>query len=365
MSKFCVFCGGNPDNKNKEHIIPKWLIKLTGDENRIISLGLNFNDLFENNTVDFKNRLFSFKSFQFPACTSCNSKYSEFENKTSKTFKKILNNEYIDAYEIDLLLDWFDKLRIGLWLGSLTLDKIKEDVNPKFFIDNRIGKKDRALYVYKLNDDKNNGINFHGFNTPGFQFAPCVLGFRVNNYFFINYSKEFLLSKNLGFPYFEHDGFDDNSRGEFYRPFKGSNRLVTPVLKTIFHKPTIAFFQSILDLNMIPEDFKNDYVCDNLLIENVGRTKIYYYDSYEKKINQLGNDEEIILDGIIINATLEKFNKIITKNVIGEIERLLHFNHHLKIEDNEKSKIIENNRKFVLKFHQSVKKITYELMENQ
>lgn len=362
MSKFCIFCGKKPEKKNKEHIIPKWLIKLTGDENRTISLGLNFNDMLQNEKVDFKNRLYSFNSFQFPACTKCNSDFSEFENSISIIFKKILKEDYVDSKEIDLILDWFDKLRIGLWLGSITLDKIKEDINPKFFINNRIGTRDRALYVYKLKDENLSGINFHGFNTPGFQFAPCIIGFRINNYFFINYSREFLLSKNLGFPYFENVEFDENSRAEIFKPFRGTNKITTPILNTGFYKPTISFFQSVLDVEMIPKEFHNEYLAENLLNKDSAKSKIFYYDSYDKKIFKLENDEEIIFDGVIINSTINNFNKTITKNVIEELESLLHFKHHLKMENKEKSKNIEENRKYALKFHQTVKELTYKLM---
>ena len=27
MAKQCIFCGGKPQNKNKEHVIPQWLSK--------------------------------------------------------------------------------------------------------------------------------------------------------------------------------------------------------------------------------------------------------------------------------------------------------------------------------------------------
>ena len=33
-SKFCVFCGNKPENKTKEHIIPRWLIEKTGNVTR-------------------------------------------------------------------------------------------------------------------------------------------------------------------------------------------------------------------------------------------------------------------------------------------------------------------------------------------
>ena len=37
----CVFCGGTPDNKTKEHVLPMWLIEATGDPKEPVNLGIN------------------------------------------------------------------------------------------------------------------------------------------------------------------------------------------------------------------------------------------------------------------------------------------------------------------------------------
>ncbi|QJB40178.1 hypothetical protein HF324_20870 [Chitinophaga oryzae] len=37
--KYCIFCGEQPQSKTKEHIIPKWLIEMTGDPNRLTFFG--------------------------------------------------------------------------------------------------------------------------------------------------------------------------------------------------------------------------------------------------------------------------------------------------------------------------------------
>ena len=34
VERFCVFCGAKPNKKSREHIIPQWLIELTGDPQR-------------------------------------------------------------------------------------------------------------------------------------------------------------------------------------------------------------------------------------------------------------------------------------------------------------------------------------------
>lgn len=363
MQKFCVFCGKKPNKKNKEHIIPKWLIKLTGDENRKITLGFNFNEIFKEEP-DINLRLFSFKHFQFPACTKCNTKYAALEKDAAAIVKNILNSEYIDSQEINILLDWFDKVRIGLWLGSITLDKIQDEVDPKFFIDNRIGKKDRALYVYKISE-KQSGVNFHGFNSPGFQFAPCVCGFRINNFFFISYSRDQLISENLGFPYFEFLDLDENSRAEIFEPKKGSEKFKTPLIKENFFRPTFSFYQSILDLDQTPQEFITDYVKDNLSTFYENRSKIYYYDSIFKKVERLEESTEICLDSTVINHSLEKFNDIIMKNVLEELEKILKSNHYLKATDKKRVENMEHNRKHILKFHKVVKKTFLEQLNKE
>jgi len=40
-TKYCVFCGKPPSDKNKEHVLPHWLIKMTGDPNRVVNLGFS------------------------------------------------------------------------------------------------------------------------------------------------------------------------------------------------------------------------------------------------------------------------------------------------------------------------------------
>ncbi|WP_299096799.1 hypothetical protein [uncultured Winogradskyella sp.] len=360
MAKFCVFCGKKPENKTKEHIIPKWLIKLTGDEKREISLGLNFYDLASGDLYDIKNRLLSFQNFQFPACDNCNQKYSNFEANTSVVIKKILKEDYINESEINQLLDWFDKVRIGLWLGSITLDKIKDEVSPKFYINNRIGTKDRALYIYKL-EENHNGINFHGFNTPAFQFVPSIFGLRINNFFFINYSIDNLLAERFGLPFYRHLDYEKNTNREIFEPMIGSNKIQTPILQTVFPKPTLTLFQSILSINKLPEKFINEYVKNTMASEE--RSKILYYDSLTKRLSFLEAGFELRIDGKIISHSIHKFNGIVSLKVIEELENVIKFNHHKKISDKKKIAAIEKNRTFVLQFHKSVKKIMEELIK--
>jgi hypothetical protein len=70
MEKICVFCGERPERKTNEHVLPKWLIRLTGDPSRRAMFGLGIQG------SDVKARIFSFDAFKFPACRDCNELFS-------------------------------------------------------------------------------------------------------------------------------------------------------------------------------------------------------------------------------------------------------------------------------------------------
>jgi len=126
IEKRCIFCGNPPTEKNKEHVIPRWLIELTGGPKRAWYLGVKFSEL------DKPARVFSADQFQFPACEACNTRYSDLEGRTKGYFLKLWDNKPLTAAEWDDLLDWFDKVRIGLFIGNMILNKDLPIPNPKF-----------------------------------------------------------------------------------------------------------------------------------------------------------------------------------------------------------------------------------------
>jgi hypothetical protein len=117
MKKFCVFCGKLPQEKNKEHVLPRWLIALTGNPNRIGSFGIDFTK------KPFSVRRFSFDSFTFPACSDCNAAFSLLEATAEPVVRKMLAFQPVNSSELIVLLDWLDKVRVGMWLGFFYLDK--------------------------------------------------------------------------------------------------------------------------------------------------------------------------------------------------------------------------------------------------
>ena len=61
MAQKCVFCGGVPEKKNKEHVVPQWLSRYLGRYKSVCYLGW---------VTDAK---IPFSGLTFPACTACNS----------------------------------------------------------------------------------------------------------------------------------------------------------------------------------------------------------------------------------------------------------------------------------------------------
>ncbi len=190
--RFCIFCGKAPENKNKEHVLPQWLLEFTGDPSRVVNHGTNWET--------GKLLSFSWDSFVFPACKDCNDQYHVLEGQASSIMKSICQDEPINSYEYIKLLDWFDKVRIGLWLGWRYHQGLT-DLPRNFAISDRIAKKDRMIAVYPIGDHQPDGLNYFGPESPVFDTHPCAFALRVNNRLFINASWDWMCSKECGWPY--------------------------------------------------------------------------------------------------------------------------------------------------------------------
>ncbi len=228
MAKFCIFCGEKPINKNKEHVIPKWLIKMTGDSKRVAHIG--------------KNIKFPWMNYTFPSCETCNSNFATVEEKVKPVVISLLEEKPISHYEFNLFLDWIDKIRIGIWLGQILLHK--KDLSPKFHINQRVGEKDRLCLLYKT-DDNGKGIGFSGTGTKIFESTPSCFSLTINNLLIFSFSKEFILSKNLGFPYPKNLYYNSNGMVGVELQ-KGTSKITLPFLDGKIIKPAVKFYQSII-----------------------------------------------------------------------------------------------------------------------
>lgn len=233
MKKVCIFCGQKPIEKNKEHIIPKWLIEMTGNPKRVANLCKDGEKIIS----------FAWQSYTFPACEECNSNFSDLESKTKDIIFKLLNDKPVSHKEFNIFLDWLDKVRIGIWLGNLML--LKKTIEPKFYINQRVGNKDRVCVLYKV-DDNEKGIGIIGTHTKIFEMSPSCFGLIINNLAIFNYSKELILSKNMGFPYLKEYHYNEHGNLLLDEIISGSNMISYPIIDGLLYKPAIRLYQTII-----------------------------------------------------------------------------------------------------------------------
>lgn len=195
MKKFCVFCGQEPESKNREHVIPSWLIRRTGNPNRNVALVKDWA------RPEMGVRRFAFDAYTFPACTKCNAAFSNLETQAQSIVDAILGSDGVSGEEWSVFLDWLDKVRVGIWLGMIYLNENPFGINPEFHIQRRIGDSDRFVIIYQLEDDEYRGLGWQATNSPVFECMPSCFTLTINNFLFFNASTQFLFSRRLGFPY--------------------------------------------------------------------------------------------------------------------------------------------------------------------
>jgi hypothetical protein len=237
--RICIFCGEPPENKNKEHPLSRWLLAMTGDPNRVVRHGYRWSDdkIFE----------FSFDSLTFPACEACNASYSDFEAHAKGIMEKICRKDAATPFEYVHLLDWLDKVRIGLWLGHRYLQKNSQP--PKFTINSRIGMKDRMVAIYTIGDHQK-GLNTWGPESKLFQLKPSVFALRVNNILFLNSSWDYMCASRCGYPYPREVAYSRAHPGLFSAAdFRSRHKITHPIMSGLM-KPCVMLFQPVLQVDI-------------------------------------------------------------------------------------------------------------------
>lgn len=273
MKPACIFCGNPPQNKNKEHIFPQWLLKLTDFDQKKASVG-----------SDWKAReelVFNIKSYTFPSCTSCNDEFGKIESQVKPIFEKLMTNQDVDTSELELLLDWFDKVRIAAWLGVKYMNKDVFQMDPKYYINSRVGLKDRYLSItntYK----KEKTLNWSGVNTIAFMMSPTAFSLRVNNLVFVNCSSDFVVSKQLGFPYIACEiPTPDKKTTDFMfaLPLKKTHKIM---FNTRTYSPKIEIAQPIYKeiVGNLSEYYNHEYIRTNSYENGVGKVFISRGDAF-------------------------------------------------------------------------------------
>lgn len=290
--RHCVFCGLKPQDISKEHIIPRWLIELTGDLGRTANFGL----IKDVDSRSLSQRAFAFDKFTFPACSSCNQSFSRLEANVKKTMVAVLNAETISALALSEMLDWFDKVRVGLWLGMRMLDKDIAKVQPNFHIATRLGLHDRLLIVEK-SDFQGKRLTFSAATTLNFALTPSAFMLIVNNYYFTNVSSMFLCSRRLGFPYAEHMRMlPDREETEVYLA-AGRERVMRPVLRRTIAEKGHPIYQPMFRAGSIDggsDAYDCDYVRQHSLNFSQGVGNIYV--DKPNGVEEVGVNDQITIE---------------------------------------------------------------------
>jgi hypothetical protein len=205
--KKCVFCGENPVSKNREHILPRWLIEYTGHPKRSMNL-----PVYDEQKRSFHLKHIPFDQFVFPACERCNSGFSDLEASVRQALFDLLDRRTVNLQSAETLLDWFDKIRVGLWLAAQIWDKAPIGIQPKFHIGTRIARHDRLLYISTCKQSKK-GLRFTGINDPIFKCLPSYVSLRICSMAFVSASHIGICAGALGLPKVKVDRLLDDEYG--------------------------------------------------------------------------------------------------------------------------------------------------------
>lgn len=255
---------------------------MTGDPKRHINLGINWNNP---NLEPFR---FSFDSFTFPACKDCNDQFSLLESQTHWIVEAIFSHSELSVSHWDTFLDWLDKVRIGLWLAKLYLNKNKHGLKPNFHIERRVGTKDRFVIIYEIIEDGQIGISWGGTETPLFEYSPSCFVLTINNFLFFNASYDFLFSKRLGFPF--PSSFEYRPEGLAFNIQPGTGKIQFPLVERDFKTGGTQLFQPMIPYKLVLKSdgdlsdfYDNPYVRENCMDFKSGRGRIFRRDRYTLK----------------------------------------------------------------------------------
>lgn len=289
MSKFCVFCGKPPVDKNREHIIPQWLIKYT-ERGKMPVVKVMEPD----GTLKPK---ISYMNFTMPACEACNEEFSQLEGLVKPILLNILAGKPVSAREISLFLDWMDKVRLGLRLSMVYLQNGLNQEPPHTFIKQRTGYADRMLIIEKIKPQPDVRLAFPDTHTRFFKTAAQSFQFIIDNYVFTNASAPFIVSSKLGFPYATHMETLDAPNVLVDNWMPGTERTRGPVFGNVFPaQDKMIVYQPIFKPFTEISYYDTDYVKSHSLDYDAGLGGIFYQRGKTNEIKYLEPDDKIALN---------------------------------------------------------------------
>ena len=184
-TKRCIFCGEtfSGQKKNFEHIIPRWLAEEADLNRRDTEVNL------PNRTIKVGMGRIGIK-----VCKACNDADAGLEGEAKQAYLTLKAGADLTDREIHTLLDWLDKIRVGLWLWLIENAK---GGRPKFRINQRIAVKDRMLLARRYPEGPPmRGLGIHGLGEF-FLGMPSVMGLLINNIALVSMSTDFLVTRHI------------------------------------------------------------------------------------------------------------------------------------------------------------------------
>ncbi len=260
-NRFCVFCGAAPNKKNKEHVLPQWLLSLTGDPKRVVNFGQDFRT--------GKIIRFDWSSFVVPSCTECNNSHSALEAKAKGLIDLLINRESLTSIQYIDLLDWLDKVRIATWLAYHQIQGNPTNIDPSFFVDTRSGVKDRMIAVYPANG-QTQGLNALGVESLLFHRQPSCFALRINDILLLNMSSDYLFAARCGFPYPKTQKLNVGGKDHgklVLSNFQISRRVKHPLLRCSLKTPAVHLYQPMLAKDNT-DSFQSGFIGDNNIYDS-------------------------------------------------------------------------------------------------
>ncbi|MGA2785463.1 MAG: hypothetical protein ABSF09_12265 [Candidatus Bathyarchaeia archaeon] len=270
--RFCVFCGAKPETRTREHIIPQWLIELTGDPKRKAIFGPFWNTAKR----EFEMHTFAFDQFTVASCDACNMEFSKLEKSTKQIIESILKEKPLDSRDFHILLSWLDKVRVGLWLAYYSVQKNIWEIVPQFFVKSRMDMSDRMVLIYR-SDLRDPRLRVEGHTVPAFQYQPTCFVLNVNQFILFNISTSFLLSERMGLPYAFRRAYTNTPQIETTLA-NGRNRIVYPLVRFKYDHHCAEIFQPIFTSLVGDPYYQNEHVKSISLDHSKGVGRIFYYD---------------------------------------------------------------------------------------
>lgn len=180
-----MFCGQKPEKRNREHVIPRWLNAVAGNENKPANIWT------PNGPI---NLLWS--NLTLPACTECNQRFGRLEELMKEAFGRIERGYYLGT-DADLLLDWMDKIRVGLWRLQLAHGKDGHDIKPNYSVSERLASSDRLVRVLKYKTESK-GIGLVGTDTAAWIRMPSAMALVVKDVVILSVSAGGFLQEAMG-----------------------------------------------------------------------------------------------------------------------------------------------------------------------